>query len=100
MIQTSRTLFVRAVIVLSALHLSWDAPRYGQQRQAGKNDPLKLTVTLLGQHYCANREISDAPVRGAVAGTGSFDFRLRIQNASDHAVILCKRCVESDWPVL
>ena len=91
---------MRALIVLSALHLSWDAPTYGQQRLGGKNNPLKLTVTLLGQHDCVNREIWDAPVRGAVAGTGSFDFHLRIQNASDHAVILCKRCAESDWPVL
>ncbi len=91
---------MRALIVLSALHLSWDAPTYGQQRLAGKNNPLKLTVTLLGQHYRANREIWDAPVRGAVVATGSFDFRLGIKNASDHAVILCQRCAESDWPVL
>jgi hypothetical protein len=100
MSRTNRNIFLAALIALSALHLSLDAPIYGQEKQEGKNNPLKLTVTLLAQHYCANREIWDSPVRGAVVGTVAFDFRLRIQNVSDHAVILCGKCVPSDWPVL
>jgi hypothetical protein len=96
----NRRSFVPALIALVALHLSLAAPTYCQQNQDGKNDTLKLTVTLLGQHYCANREMEDSPVREAVVGTVSFDFRLRIQNVSDHAIILCRECVGADWPNL
>jgi hypothetical protein len=100
MIWIRRMTFVGALIALSAVHSSLNAPMYGQEDRDGKNNPLKLTVTLLAQHYCANREIWDSPVRGSVVGTAAFDFHLRIQNVSDHAIILCRKCVKSDWPVL
>jgi len=76
-----------------------DAPTYGREKQDGKNNPLKLTVTMQAQHYCVNREL-DSPVRETLVGTVSFDLRLRIQNATDHAIILCRKCVEADSPNL
>jgi hypothetical protein len=96
----NRRIFVPALIALSAFHLKLDAPARAQEKRDRMNNPLKLTVTLRAQHYCVNREIEDSPVRGAVVGTVNFDFRLRIQNVGDHPVILCGKCLKSDWPVL
>lgn len=95
-IRSNRNIFVPALIALSALHLPLDAPAYSQEKQGGTSNPLKLTVTLLAQHCCVNREIEDSPVRGAVVGTVLFDLHLRIQNVSDLAIILCSKCVEPD----
>jgi hypothetical protein len=72
----------------------------GQEKPAGKGSPLKLTVTVLSQTYCVNRTIVDAPARGAVVGEVSFDLHLRIQNVGDHAIILCRKCIECYCPDL
>jgi hypothetical protein len=93
---TNRRIPVPVLIALSARYLSLDAPTYGQKQQDGKNNPLKLTVTVRAHHYCVNRGIEDSPVRGAVVGSVGFDLRLRIQNVSDHAIILCRKCVQLD----
>jgi hypothetical protein len=100
MIRINQSIFLTALIAVSALHFSLDAPMRGQDQQEGKNNPLKLTVTLLAQHYCVNREIWGSPVREAIVGTVLFDLHLRIQNVSNHAVILCGKCVEADSPNL
>jgi hypothetical protein len=96
MIWTKRRFFVPALIVLSALHLSSGAPTSGREQPDGKSSPLKLKVTLHAQHYCADREIEDSPAQGAVVGNVSFDAHLRIRNVSDHAIILCGKCVAAD----
>jgi hypothetical protein len=96
MIWANRKSILPALIVLSVLQLSLDAPTHGQENQDEKNNPLKLTVTVFATRYCVNREIEDSPVRGAVVGTVLFDLHLRIQNISDHAIILCRKCVEAD----
>jgi hypothetical protein len=59
MIWTKRRFFVPALIALSALHFSLATPTPGQDQQYGKSNPLKLTVTLLAQHYCADRDTED-----------------------------------------
>jgi hypothetical protein len=96
MIWTKRRFFVPALIAISALYLSSGAPTSGQEQPDGKSSPLKLEVTLHAEHYCADREIEDSPARGAVVGKVSFDAHLRIRNVSDHAMILCEKCVAAD----
>ena len=94
------TIVASLLTVLITPLLSLNARVDGQEMQDRKRSPLKLTVTVLAQTYCVNRTIVDAPLRGAVVGSVSFDLHLRIQNVGDHAIILCKKCIESYPPNL
>src|ERR1700691_835159 len=96
MIWTKRRFFVSALIALSGLHLSLAAPTPGQERPGEKSNPLQLTVTLFAQHDCADRNIENPPVQGAVVGKVLFDAHLRIRNVSGHAMILRGKCVVAE----
>jgi hypothetical protein len=100
MMWTRGSIVASLLIVLIIPLLSFNARVDGQEEQDGKRNPLRLTVTVLAQTYCVNRTIVDAPVRGAVVGEVSFDLHLRIQNVGGYAIILCKKCIESDPPNL
>jgi hypothetical protein len=100
MMWTRGSIVASLLIVLIIPLLSFNARVDGQEEQDGKRNPLRLTVTVLAQTHCVNRTIVDAPVRGAVVGEVSFDLHLRIQNVGGYAIILCKKCIESDPPNL
>jgi len=88
------------LIVLLPLSCSLNVRVDGQEKQDGKGSPLRLSVTVLTQTYCLNRAIVDTPVRGAIVGSVSFGLHLRIQNVGDHAIILCRKCIECYSPSL
>jgi hypothetical protein len=46
------------------------------------SSPLKRTLTLLGQDYCADRDVEDSPMRGTVVVKVIFDTHLRIRNGA------------------
>jgi len=89
-----------SLFALLPAFLSLNARVDDQEKQDEKSSPLKLTVTVLAQTYCVNRAIVDEPVRGATVGEVSFDLHLRVQNVGGHAIILCKKCIESYPPNL
>ncbi len=63
--------------------------------QAQTEVGLKTVATVKSQSYCVVDK--GDPVRGvARIGSVRFDLGIRIENVSDHNIILCKPCVEDD----
>jgi hypothetical protein len=80
----SAAVFVAAILMGAASLNARRAP------QNSEKPPLRATITIVSQRYCLNSYQDKKDDR---FGSLSFLLHLRVENTSDHALILCKDCI-------
>jgi hypothetical protein len=78
---------VVAASLVTAFVLNAQQPTKDQDQQ-----PLRPTVTILSQGYCANAEDNHTEP-GTRFGDIAFRLHLRVENTSKREVILCRKCI-------
>jgi hypothetical protein len=59
---------------------------------------LAFTATVVSQQYCAHRPSHETKYPRGLTGEVSFRIHLKIQNLSNHSVILCEACIYLNSP--
>jgi hypothetical protein len=88
-------LAVASVLFVAFCSLS---PGRAYAQDDAKKHTLVLTAHAVSQESCAHRPRHETKYPRGLTGEVSFRIHLKIQNVSNHSVILCETCIYLDPP--